>query len=1244
MNSQIDQSRIPGLIRMIVVDPQILPGRIEEIPLDGHTAIIAGNGSGKTSLIQLMPLFLGEEPRRVVPSGERDGFIEFYLPRSSSYIAFEYRNRNGEIRSVVIHADPSRERIQYRFVRAPLAADMFRHENEDGDLSFIPSGSLEGHLRALGADPAPRLVTSTSAYRGIIQGRIDAMADSAERAYHRDLARDYSLAPSRAPLTGIESLLTKMLHNNVSMETMLTMIAQQATENGKDSFEILGSRRSADLEAWPKNFAAYRKIMALEPKARDLAALARAICHREGDRAARLGALAAIRADFAAEDEAVRARISAIRAEAEAFETGHAARRRGLKDTVADGTSAISRVSDRIRSIGEAAGRLRAAGAHLAAEKVAALPRLRGLLRDAEDHHEALTRGSGEVLRRFDGLRSELKDRSHMERAELREIHAGRLRDNAIGFDEVQTRIDGAIAHLRAEADEVRAALQAEIDTLAAEREALVVERAGLAPDDAIAERLSRLEAAMRERIEAQAQAARALAAARGESGEARHEYEKSEMARGAASAAMDRAAADHEAAQAEFDPKDGTLLTYLRRNVPGWGETIGRVIRPDILQKTGLSPDFDQERAATVFGLTLDLDKLPCCDAADITAIQERLERANAALEAAQATHAAAETRLQAAAARLRKAGRALSEAEVALGLEETRLEQARNALRTGESERAAHLEEKGRALAEAIAASGERLATRKNRTAELAREIARREAELRGEADVARRARDARAAGLAGELASGLAGIDAGEAAAMARLEADMGLALREGGLDAEVIAAAAAETTRIRRDLDEARAAEALAETWARHLEEAAGVPALEQDLSEARFRTAEAERALRDEEVLGEERRKGFASEKAKCEKRKEEIGDDLVLIDRILREAGGGKEIAADRNDRFDEGFEVNRTQLRELDAGILADRQQAQKSARELASAFRNCGDQTIADFLRLGSADLGDAGPEWSGVFLRWFDGEHEQHFDMLMQGILAVIQPIRKTYNDLVETDRAIRDVNRKLREALLSNADFPHVRDVDISLRSAITDQPFWKDLEALDAAHTAWNRERGGKPSEELVDGVRRLLEHWADGSEPVVHLQKMLYIEGGMTEKGNRRIFTRRTNLSDLSSNGNIIVLRLILFTALLTVMRRGQRIGLVWAVDEIGALDNENTLSLLQMLRGNDIALVTAAPHIDRRLKPSFEHHLRIHDRAIYRIGETVGTGMREWVDDRLVEAAPAAAPETEETREEEYA
>lgn len=142
---------------------------------------------------------------------------------------------------------------------------------------------------------------------------------------------------------------------------------------------------------------------------------------------------------------------------------------------------------------------------------------------------------------------------------------------------------------------------------------------------------------------------------------------------------------------------------------------------------------------------------------------------------------------------------------------------------------------------------------------------------------------------------------------------------------------------------------------------------------------------------------------------------------------------------------------------------------------------------------------------------------------------------------------------------------------------------------------------------------------------------------MIYIKGHMFEGGHKRVFTRNTNLEDLSSNGNIMVLRMILFTALVTVLRNGGNTRLVWAVDEIGALDRSNISSLLHMLEANGISLLTAAPNIEDRAKGGFAHHMRINEGALYNIFAK-DSGIRERnADGDLIYPPKTPDAETEE-------
>jgi len=112
------------LQRLILID-SYSPGRVVEFPLEGGAVLTGRNGRGKTTLLQLVPIFYGENPTRIVGTEtNRLDFNGYYLPRLTSYIIFEYVRRDVTC-MVVLHASQQGGDRRYRFVRAAYRSDLF---------------------------------------------------------------------------------------------------------------------------------------------------------------------------------------------------------------------------------------------------------------------------------------------------------------------------------------------------------------------------------------------------------------------------------------------------------------------------------------------------------------------------------------------------------------------------------------------------------------------------------------------------------------------------------------------------------------------------------------------------------------------------------------------------------------------------------------------------------------------------------------------------------------------------------------------------------------------------------------------------------------------------------------------------------------------------------------------------------------------------------------------------------------
>ncbi len=126
------------LLRIIIID-SFWKGKINEIRFDGHTQLEGTNGAGKTSLMRLLPLFYGMRPGEIVSKVDQaKNFVDYYLPRESSLLVYEYQRVNAYGSQVCCMVASSNGRsIQYKLIDAGyeqahfISADHKTHKMAD---------------------------------------------------------------------------------------------------------------------------------------------------------------------------------------------------------------------------------------------------------------------------------------------------------------------------------------------------------------------------------------------------------------------------------------------------------------------------------------------------------------------------------------------------------------------------------------------------------------------------------------------------------------------------------------------------------------------------------------------------------------------------------------------------------------------------------------------------------------------------------------------------------------------------------------------------------------------------------------------------------------------------------------------------------------------------------------------------------------------------------------------------------
>jgi len=115
-------------LKKIILIDSFWTGKTVLLNLDGHINLSGTNGAGKTTFLRLIQLFWGERPSNIVSStGSKKGFLEYYLPRNSSYLIYEYQRPKQQTCHVMIQSDG--RAAKYKFIDAPFNKEFYIDEN-----------------------------------------------------------------------------------------------------------------------------------------------------------------------------------------------------------------------------------------------------------------------------------------------------------------------------------------------------------------------------------------------------------------------------------------------------------------------------------------------------------------------------------------------------------------------------------------------------------------------------------------------------------------------------------------------------------------------------------------------------------------------------------------------------------------------------------------------------------------------------------------------------------------------------------------------------------------------------------------------------------------------------------------------------------------------------------------------------------------------------------------------------------
>jgi len=248
-----------SLLRIIIID-SFWRGQVNELDLTGHTQLEGTNGAGKTSLMRMLPLFYGMRPSDIVSKVDQaKNFADFYLPRESSILVYEYQRPFGQKCQVLATSDG--RGVHFKFIDDGYDAQHFIASNNGGKAKPFTINEIEKNYRSIGKESSKFL--GIDKYRQVIQN----LRSGRKHKEIRLLQNRFSFSEQACP--HIDKVINGTIEKNLDFEAVKRMLVAIASDhlarNTSDEKEQL-SLNKADITSWLADIQASRAIKKVADK------------------------------------------------------------------------------------------------------------------------------------------------------------------------------------------------------------------------------------------------------------------------------------------------------------------------------------------------------------------------------------------------------------------------------------------------------------------------------------------------------------------------------------------------------------------------------------------------------------------------------------------------------------------------------------------------------------------------------------------------------------------------------------------------------------------------------------------------------------------------------------------------------------------------------------------------------------------------------------------------------------------
>lgn len=1185
-------------LRRIILINTHLPG-VVELALDGHTNICGTNASGKTTLQRLVPVFYGELPSRVVPK-TRSKFGDFYLPKSNSYLVYEYQREEGDLcQAVLIHT--AKDGISYRFVDAAYDKRQLLIQETHGKVKAVEPDQWLSQLTSLDIKYS-RKISATSEYRAIVQNDVSSLRGNTQDGIKlRQLAARYSLVSPRHKVRHLEKLVSAVHAKEGKMDTLKTMLAAIFEEDGL----VQPTTRVKNTKAreWIKQMRQSMRLNSLDKQHEKVQQIATSLNAIEAQLLQLTPLLAndleqskVRRADLQASDKTLREQVATLK--------------NSFNDQEANINSELSKANAELKTTEQQLDALQSTYDNYQDgdyEQLAidtdALPLWHEELAEQQSHYrilleqfgqleqqlnqqkltlneslERLTVKNRKLIRELEANREQVRQQQSDKKDELSEQYLLRKEQLTENFDDQIT----SFRHQQIER-------QAQIDNMgptAQEQEELALsdKRLELAQDNwrQTSDAITKKEREHQQARSRQQKAQTSLENARTDV----HQLQKKLRLLGQ-----------------QISPEQGSLRHFLRANVEGWENSIGKVINSALLERLDLHPQLGNNHSE-LYGIALKLSEIDAPNyAQDEAALRIHKEELECKTSAALMLQSECEVDL------IQAHGVVKLLSDEVAKLNQAQSEQANEVdFAKASKQRLIQGNKESLAIRRKAASSGlndavlqiKQLTEEKCEALETLKDdhqaqLLEFKADWQQEIDV-----------FSSQISEFEAQVDnkrQTNKAQIKQLEDAFKLELANKDIDPktleslkERIKQLEADISRVRSRQDELREYRNFINVlWQKsrpqYLEQEASLKANIQGLT-GRLNQQKTE----------------FKQARQKLEDEREQLQNDIIRLSKLIEQLMplntklgqlnidaklgiGLAPIEGDQNERITRtthGLEQRsktehtlKDKIYTLEAELSQD---AQKQFLDLMTS----------ELSRLGEeSDLRERLPIFSDL-LRILADQQRQ---ILEQGE-TIGGDLHKFFTVFSDINRRISGQSKRLTAAVSDDLILDGINRSEVKIISTVDELNFWQPLKRFSSLYEQWKETGKELPTDEYINALSDVVELLrADSSYSI---ESLLRLELHLNEGGHDLVIKNDRQLLESSSHGMAYLILCKFLLAFTRLLRGDAQISVNWPIDEIGTLAYHNVEKLFNACDSNNICIVGAFPNPESDVLTLFKHRYLI--------------------------------------------